>query len=130
MDWVLVAVTAGAVLVAIAVAGRQRRAVRVQQERLRQLESRLDSALAQQQPAPGTPPAVQNPSAQNPDDISFVGYPQYANRRQPRFGPDPRLDEVLRLVREGKKIRAIKVYRELTGVGLAEAKAAVEGLTR
>lgn len=30
------------------------------------------------------------------------------------------------LLREGRKIEAIKVYRELTGSGLAEAKAAVE----
>lgn len=32
------------------------------------------------------------------------------------------------LVRAGRKIEAIKVYRELTGTGLAEAKAAVEQL--
>ena len=31
-------------------------------------------------------------------------------------------------VKAGRKIEAIKVYRELTGVGLAEAKAAVEKL--
>ncbi|WP_425825642.1 ribosomal protein L7/L12 [Streptomyces fractus] len=38
----------------------------------------------------------------------------------------PRLDGVRALVREGKKIEAIKVYREVTGVGLREAKDAVE----
>jgi ribosomal protein L7/L12 len=32
------------------------------------------------------------------------------------------------LVSQGKKIEAIKMYRELTGVGLAEAKLAVERL--
>lgn len=32
------------------------------------------------------------------------------------------------LLREGKKIEAIKVYRELTGVGLKEAKDAVDQL--
>lgn len=32
------------------------------------------------------------------------------------------------LARAGRKIEAIKVYRELTGAGLAEAKAAVEKL--
>jgi ribosomal protein L7/L12 len=37
--------------------------------------------------------------------------------------------EALVLMREGKKIDAIKRYRELTGAGLAEAKAAVERLT-
>ena len=38
---------------------------------------------------------------------------------------DPRLIE---LVQADKKIQAIKLYRELTGVGLAEAKDAVEQL--
>lgn len=38
--------------------------------------------------------------------------------------------EVKRLMATGQKIEAIKVYREATGVGLAEAKSAVEsGLT-
>lgn len=32
------------------------------------------------------------------------------------------------LVRAGRKVEAIKAYRELTGTGLAEAKAAVERL--
>jgi ribosomal protein L7/L12 len=41
---------------------------------------------------------------------------------------DPRLDEVIALARDGKKIQAIKVYREVTGVGLKEAKDAVERL--
>ena len=36
--------------------------------------------------------------------------------------------DVVSLVREGKKIAAIKLYREKTGVGLAEAKVAVETL--
>jgi ribosomal protein L7/L12 len=42
-------------------------------------------------------------------------------------GPDP-LTEVLALIAQGKKIQAIKVYRERTGVGLKEAKDAVERL--
>jgi ribosomal protein L7/L12 len=41
---------------------------------------------------------------------------------------DPRLDEVIALARDGKKIQAIKVYREVTGAGLKEAKDAVERL--
>jgi ribosomal protein L7/L12 len=36
--------------------------------------------------------------------------------------------DVVSLVREGKKIAAIKLYREKTGVGLAEAQAAVEAV--
>lgn len=38
------------------------------------------------------------------------------------------LTEVRTLVRQGKKIQAIKVYREGTGVGLKEAKDAVEAM--
>ena len=38
--------------------------------------------------------------------------------------------EAAGLVRAGSKIEAIRVYRELTGAGLAEAKAAVERLER
>ena len=33
------------------------------------------------------------------------------------------------LVRQGKKIEAIKLYRETTGAGLAEAKAAIDQLS-
>jgi ribosomal protein L7/L12 len=38
------------------------------------------------------------------------------------------LREALPLMRDGKKIEAIKRYRDITGAGLAEAKAAVEKL--
>lgn len=36
--------------------------------------------------------------------------------------------EIMMLLRSGRKIEAIKVYREKTGVGLKEAKDAVERL--
>ncbi|MFB7635829.1 hypothetical protein ACFC0M_33425 [Streptomyces sp. NPDC056149] len=39
---------------------------------------------------------------------------------------EPRMAEVDALLAEGKTIHAIKVYREATGAGLAEAKEAVE----
>ncbi|WP_329394860.1 ribosomal protein L7/L12 [Streptomyces lydicus] len=39
---------------------------------------------------------------------------------------DPRMAEIDELLTRGKKIQAIKVHRELTGSGLAEAKEAVE----
>jgi len=42
--------------------------------------------------------------------------------------PEPWSDEVNALVRDGKKIQAIKVYREATGAGLKEAKEAVDKL--
>ncbi|WP_369389002.1 ribosomal protein L7/L12 [Streptomyces sp. CG1] len=41
---------------------------------------------------------------------------------------DPRMDEVIALARDGKKVQAIKVYREMTDAGLKEAKEAVERL--
>jgi len=37
-------------------------------------------------------------------------------------------DDVARLVREGRKIDAIKRYREITGLGLKEAKDAVDAI--
>ncbi|MER7490849.1 hypothetical protein ABTY20_34210 [Streptomyces sp. NPDC126497] len=40
----------------------------------------------------------------------------------------PGRDEILALVREGKKIQAIKLYRETTGADLVEAKQAVDRL--
>ncbi|MER6384398.1 ribosomal protein L7/L12 [Streptomyces sp. NPDC001127] len=40
----------------------------------------------------------------------------------------PRMDEVAALLREGKKIHAIKVYRDITGADLKEAKDAVDRL--
>jgi Ribosomal protein L7/L12 C-terminal domain len=43
--------------------------------------------------------------------------------------PSPdRMNEVRSLLKAGNKIAAIKVYREITGVGLAEAKQAVEAM--
>jgi len=39
---------------------------------------------------------------------------------------EPELAEVTALLREGKKIQAIKVYRERTGAELKEARDAVE----
>jgi ribosomal protein L7/L12 len=35
---------------------------------------------------------------------------------------------VVRELEQGRKIQAIKIYREETGAGLAEAKAAVEAI--
>jgi len=43
----------------------------------------------------------------------------------PAAGTPP---EVVELARNGRKIEAIKRYRELTGVGLAGAKDVVDGL--
>ena len=35
-------------------------------------------------------------------------------------------EEVMQLLRDGKKIQAIKLHRERTGLGLAESQAAIE----
>jgi len=45
----------------------------------------------------------------------------------PDFGPV--LTEVAELVRLNRKIEAIKLYREMTGVGLKEAKEVVDRLS-
>jgi hypothetical protein len=42
---------------------------------------------------------------------------------------DDLADQLAKLVAEGRKIEAIKIYRERTGVGLKEAKDAVEAMT-
>jgi large subunit ribosomal protein L7/L12 len=44
---------------------------------------------------------------------------------EPNTGVSP---EILELVRKGDKLRAIKFYREETGVGLREAKEFIESL--
>jgi len=44
------------------------------------------------------------------------------------FGQAERMKEVVELVRDGRKIDAIKLFRELTGVGLKEAKDAVDAI--
>lgn len=41
-----------------------------------------------------------------------------------------RFEEVRRLAEAGKKIQAIKLYRELTGSGLRDAKEAVDAIGR
>ena len=57
---------------------------------------------------------------QEPAPDETVGVPE-----QPANEPD---DGVLKLLRSGQKISAIKAYREQTGVGLKEAKDAVEAM--
>ena len=44
----------------------------------------------------------------------------------PGGAPGQDLTEVMTLLQQGKKIQAVKRYRELTGAGLREAKEAVE----
>ncbi|MFF4347316.1 ribosomal protein L7/L12 [Streptomyces sp. NPDC001530] len=42
---------------------------------------------------------------------------------------DPQLPQVAALLRDGKKIQAIKAYREATGADLKEAKEAVDRMS-
>jgi large subunit ribosomal protein L7/L12 len=49
--------------------------------------------------------------------------------QQPDVDP-PDVDPLMDLVRSGKKIEAIKIYRQRMGVGLKEAKEAIEALQR
>jgi ribosomal protein L7/L12 len=48
-----------------------------------------------------------------------------AYREDPHAGVSP---EILDLVRRGEKIKAIQLYREITGLGLKEAKDFIESL--
>ncbi len=46
----------------------------------------------------------------------------------PAAAGDPRMHEVHSLAAAGRKIEAIKLYREVTGLGLKEAKDAVDAM--
>jgi ribosomal protein L7/L12 len=86
--------------------------------------ARLESALAslQAQVAALTTGAVAAggavPYAGNPGDLSAGALP----------ADGAWLQEVRRLKEGGNKIEAIKLYREHTGLGLKEAKDAVDGM--
>lgn len=60
-----------------------------------------------------------SPTASNPPASTPAGQPV-----------PPANDEVVTLIRQGNKIGAIKAYREQTGLGLKEAKDAVEQMER
>ncbi|MEU3269961.1 ribosomal protein L7/L12 [Saccharomonospora sp. NPDC006951] len=93
MDYAIVALAAGLLLIVIASAtGTERRAGRLERK-LDRVERKLDTVLAQ------------------------LGV---------RVEQDTEFPRVRELLRRGKKIAAIKAYREATGAGLAEAKTAVE----
>ncbi|NUT34008.1 MAG: hypothetical protein HOV79_13145 [Hamadaea sp.] len=63
--------------------------------------------------------------SKRPPETDLVAIPAPALGRDLR--PDASVDEQIRRhLAAGQKIQAIKLYREVTGVGLAEAKTAVE----
>lgn len=64
--------------------------------------------------------------SKRPPETDLVAIPAPSLDRS-AVRPDATVDERIRqLLAAGQKIQAIKLYREATGVGLAEAKAAVE----
>lgn len=52
-----------------------------------------------------------------------INYADTNTNSDPVFSP-----QIQEALRRGNKIEAIKIYRELTGVGLAEAKQAIDGM--
>src|SRR3989304_1332236 len=61
---------------------------------------------------------------------SFSSFISLGMDLQSLVGQATMFKEVMELVQEGKKIEAIKRYRELTGLGLKESKDAIEMLER
>jgi ribosomal protein L7/L12 len=85
-------------------------------QRLAQLEAKV----AELERRVGASDADATSAAQEASGFTFASDARAADPTS-----DPRIAE---LVASGNKIEAIKLYRELTGVGLAEAKSAVESM--
>lgn len=49
---------------------------------------------------------------------------------KPKVNPAQVNEEILKLIKGGQKIEAIKLYREIHNVGLAEAKEAIENIEK
>ena len=54
---------------------------------------------------------------------------EIAQREEPDFDSTAVSDEVMALVGQNRVIEAVKLHRELTGLGLAEAKAAIDSVS-
>jgi transposase InsO family protein len=91
------------------------------EKRLALIERQLQLALH----LLGTPPDVP-PQPQPAHPMPPSSQRQFA----PPPPSPPELGDVVALMAQGRKIQAIKVYRERTGVGLKQAKDAVEELAR
>jgi len=75
----------------------------------------------------GPPPRVAPPaSSPSPQKVQIDGAPVTVHVRTDVSSDD----QILDLIRRGRKIEAIKRMRELTGMRLAEAKDAVEAIER
>jgi ribosomal protein L7/L12 len=86
-------------------------------QRLALLETRMEQLFEAMDMAPRNAPSGGGWWGGSDDD----GHEQMAANAE----SDAKLQE---LIANGKKIEAVKRYHELTGVGLAEAKKAVEGM--
>lgn len=90
--------------------------------------------VASNRSRPGLPPRTPNqwpPSLALPPTQPQPGPgPDYPAYNPTNFLSPGDRERILVLVRGGKKIHAIKLYREVTGAGLREAKEAVEYLER
>jgi predicted component of type VI protein secretion system len=120
MEWLVVLAVSVLAIIAVSVMAKQRRAER---ERLAQLEAQNQAIMRQY--------GVSDPNWNSPDPYASGQFSTpYPGAMQPPAelpsSRDPRLDEVLQLAARGEKIQAIKRYREITGVGLAEAKRVVD----
>ncbi|HSB00229.1 MAG TPA: ribosomal protein L7/L12 [Anaerolineales bacterium] len=63
------------------------------------------------------------------DKLQFLYHRLNLDYMSANSDSDPTLSpQIQEALRRGNKIEAIKIYRELTGVGLAEAKLAVDAL--
>lgn len=60
--------------------------------------------------------------------LSELGLTQKAEASLPSSAVNPMLAEIVTLLRQNRKIEAIKVYREHMGVGLKEAKDVIDNM--
>jgi ribosomal protein L7/L12 len=82
--------------------------------------STLEAQVAALTKRLGAADAAASSAAQEASGFGFASDAQSTDATN-----DPRIAE---LISSGNKIGAIKLYRELTGVGLAEAKAAIDAM--
>jgi hypothetical protein len=107
-------------------------------ERIARLEQRVDYLIRYLGINPadiiddvlrGTPGPVDFDTPLSPDDWAQDGPSRFSIGGRSR-GPDWIPEALYDALRQGKMIHAIKIYRDVTGAGLAEAKAAVERIAR
>jgi ribosomal protein L7/L12 len=92
--------------------------------RIAALSTPLMPSIEPPPPIAMSPPPVVAPSP----PVNVPPPPPMSAPPPPVAGAAQGQTELVQLLREGRKIMAVKRYRELTGVGLAEAKAAVDQL--